>query len=264
MVAEAAVPIGRAGLRSKRFPRGITIPVISVTVGLLLWEAVARAWQVTFFPPVTEVIARMGELLVGGKALPLLLASMSDLMIAFVFSVVVGLAVGLLMGVFWRVDAALLPFVTAMLAAPVIVFAPVFFAIFGLSRLTIQAIIVVHCIFVIISNVRDGARSARRDQLEMGRLFGANWWQSAFYIVLPAAMPLAIAGIRIGFGRAVKGMVNGEMFIAVVGLGGMLVATGRVFDAEGVLAILGLTVLVALIGTSLLTLLERRLLQRFL
>lgn len=264
MVSEATVPVGAVGLSARRISRPALIPVVSVVAGLVLWEVVARVWQVSFFPPASSVLVRMAELLLGGKAAPLLLASMADLLIAFVFSAVVGVVVGLLMGIFWRVDGALLPFVTALLAAPVIVFAPVFFAVFGFSRITVQAIIVVHCVFVIISNVRDGARSVRADQAEMARLFGANWWQHAVFVVLPASMPLAAAGLRIGFGRAVKGMINGEMFIAVVGLGGMLVSAGRVFDAEGVLAILGLTVLVALIGTSLLSLIERRLLHWYL
>src|SRR5690606_38143965 len=124
--------------------------------------------------PASDVFRRMVELLVTGEATPLLLRSMADLAVAFLISAVVGIVVGLLMGMFWRIDAALLPFVTAMLSAPVIVFAPVFFAFFGLSRTTVQAIIIVHCLFVIISNVRDGARAARLDLLEMAQCFGAG------------------------------------------------------------------------------------------
>jgi NitT/TauT family transport system permease protein len=74
-------------------------------------------------------------------------------------------------------------------------------------------------------------------------------------------MPLVYAGLRLGAGRAVKGMINGEMFIAVVGLGGVLIRAGQRFDAESVLAILLLVVIVAFRLVWLLTAAERRTLR---
>src|SRR5690606_28412241 len=167
-------PLRAAGPGRSRRTVDKLLPLVGIVGGLLLWEIVSRVTQVTFLPPASDVIGRMVELLVSGEATPLLLRSLADLTIAFTLSAVVGVVLGLLMGMSWRVDAALLPFVTAMLSAPVIVFAPVFFAFFGLSRTTVQAIIVVHCVFVIISNVRDGARAARLDLLEMAQCFGAG------------------------------------------------------------------------------------------
>jgi NitT/TauT family transport system permease protein len=64
-------------------------------------------------------------------------------------------------------------------------------------------------------------------------------------ILLPASVPLIMAGVRLGSGRAVKGMINGEMFIAVVGLGGVVMRAGSRFDAESVLAVLLVIIVVA-------------------
>jgi NitT/TauT family transport system permease protein len=93
----------------------------------------------------------------------------------------------------------------------------------------------------------------------MATSFSATRRQMFRYIVMPAAMPLIIAGVRLGVGRAVKGMINGEMFIAVVGLGRLIVSSGRQLDVASVLAVLIVVVLVALVMMRVVWLVERRL-----
>jgi NitT/TauT family transport system permease protein len=80
----------------------------------------------------------------------------------------------------------------------------------------------------------------------MARSFGAEDLALFRRVIIPGATPLIMAGVRLGAGRAVKGMVNGEMFIATVGLGAIVSQAGDRFDAETVLAVLVLLVLVSL------------------
>jgi len=68
-----------------------------------------------------------------------------------------------------------------------------------------------------------------------------------------------MAGLRLGMGRAVKGMINSEMFIALFGLGALIKMYGGRFDAERVLGILLYVVALALIGTGIVQLADRRL-----
>jgi NitT/TauT family transport system permease protein len=60
-------------------------------------------------------------------------------------------------------------------------------------------------------------------------------------------------------GRAVKGMINGEMFIAIVGLGQVVTSAGDRFDAEGVLAVLLVIITVAMVAVKLVQLVDQRL-----
>ena len=71
--------------------------------------------------------------------------------------------------------------------------------------------------------------------------------------------PLTMAGLRLAMGRAVKGMINGEMFIAIVGLGKVVTSSGNRFDAEGVLAVLILIIGVALVAVKVVQLVDQRL-----
>ena len=112
--------------------------------------------------------------------------------------------------------------------------------------------------FIMVINTRGGMRAIDPDHVDMARLFGATERQIFQKILLPGALPLTMAGLRLGIGRGIKGMVKGEMFIAVFGLGAMLRRYGSRFDAEHVFAIILVVVAVALVCSGLLRLFERR------
>ena len=93
----------------------------------------------------------------------------------------------------------------------------------------------------------------------MARSFGANDRRIARRILIPSATPMLMAGLRLGMGRAVKGMINGEMFIAVVGLGRVVTQAGNRFDSASVLAVLIVIIIVALAAVKLVQLVDDRL-----
>jgi len=245
--------------RRSRRPR-VSVPVgaLSLLGGAVLWELVARIWDVSFFPPLSAVLRRLGEMIADGEILGSLGNSLLNLLIGAVISVVVGVGVGLLMGAYKKVEQALDVYVYALLTAPSLVFAPIFFSIFGLGRASIVGVVVMYATFIIIINTASAIRSVPVPLIEMGRSFCATDWQVFRRIVIPAAMPLIMAGLRLGMGRAVKGMINGEMFIAAVGLGALVMDAGRRFDAETILAVLLVIIIVAVATMQLVQLLDRR------
>jgi NitT/TauT family transport system permease protein len=93
----------------------------------------------------------------------------------------------------------------------------------------------------------------------MARSFGANERQIFKHVLLPGALPMVMAGLRLGMGRAVRAMINGEMLIVLVGLGALLRTYGNRFDAASVYGLLLVIITVALIATSSVQWLERRL-----
>jgi ABC-type nitrate/sulfonate/bicarbonate transport system permease component len=243
----------------RRGPR-VSVPVgaLSLLGGAVLWEIVARIWDVSFFPPLSAVLRRLGEMIADGEILGSLGNSLLNLLIGTVISVVIGVGVGLLMGAYKKVEQALDVYVYALLTAPSLVFAPIFFSIFGLGRASIVGVVVMYATFIIIINTATAIRSVPVSLIEMGRSFCASDWQVFRRIVIPAAMPLIMAGLRLGMGRAVKGMINGEMFIAAVGLGALVMDAGRRFDAETILAVLLVIIAVAVATMQLVQLLDRR------
>jgi NitT/TauT family transport system permease protein len=234
---------------------------VGLLVGAILWEVMGRVWDQPFFPPLSEVLVRLTELIGSGVIIGNLLNSLLNLAIGFLFSAVVGVTIGVLMGAYRKVEMALDIYVYALLTAPSLVFAPVFFAVFGANNIrpTIIGVIVMYTIFIVIVNTVAAIRGVNPALVEMGRSYLANDRQLFLRIILPAATPLIFAGLRLGMGRAVKGMINGELFVAVVGLGGVLASAGSRFDAAAVLAILLVIIIVALICVKIVQIIDLRL-----
>ncbi|MSP56682.1 MAG: ABC transporter permease subunit [Myxococcales bacterium] len=252
----AATP---ARVASPRFSGRLDIwPTVAAFVFLIGgWELLGRALQQEFFPPLSKVLTKLVE--VQAEIFAALAISLQNLVIAFAFSLVFGIGLGLLMGAFRKVDAALDVYVNALLTAPSLVFAPVFFAIWGLERWSVIAVIVMYCVWIMVVNTVTAVRTVSIELLEMGESFGAPRLKIWTRIVLPSATPLIMAGVRLAMGRAVKGMLNGEMFIAIVGLGKLVQDGSRAFDASLVLAVLVVIIVIAFICVWLVQLIDNRL-----
>ena len=257
----AAARIARAGRGAGELTTrvGIGPAATALAVLALTWEGLGRVWNVDFFPPLTVVLAKLGDLISNGLIIRNLATSLTNLVFGFSVSIVIALTIGLLMGAFRKVEAALDIYVNALLTAPSLVFAPIFFSIWGLGRESIIAVVVMYSCFIMIINTAAGVRNVPRPLVEMGTSFSASRVQLFRYVVLPAATPLIMAGVRLGVGRAVKGMINGEMFIAVVGLGKMIQDAGRQLDAASVLAILIVIVVVAFASVAIVQFIDSRL-----
>lgn len=234
---------------------------IGLGIGIVIWELLGHLWNQPFFPPFSAVLVRLGELTADGRILGNLANSLLNLAFGFGLSATVGIGVGMLMGAYRKVEMALDFYVYALLTAPSLVFAPLFFSMFGAanSRLSIIAVIVMYSLFIIIVNTTAAIRNVDRALVEMGRAYCANERQLFLKIILPAATPLIMAGLRLGVGRAVKGMINGEMFIAIVGLGAVVTSSGKRFDAAGVLAVLLVIIIVAMLAVKIVQLVDTRL-----
>jgi NitT/TauT family transport system permease protein len=260
-VATAVKPLARQP--QPRVPGRETLarlgpPIIGLAIGALAWEGLGRVWAMSFFPPLSAVLIRLGELTAEGRIAENLVGSLTNLAIGYGLSVVVGVGIGMLMGAYRRVEMALDVYVYAMLTAPSLVFAPIFFAVYGFRQvqLTILSIIILYSVWIIIVNTTAAIRMVPVPLVEMGRSMCANERQLFFKIILPAATPMIFAGLRLAMGRAVKGMINGEMFIIAIGLGGVVISAGRRFDAAAVLAVLLVIIVVALVMVKLVQLVD--------
>lgn len=234
------------------------LPLLGLLAGAVAWEVISRLVNSPFFPPFSQVMREFVDVIEDGEALQALLASLGSLALAMLAAIVVGAVVGTAMGTSETVRMTIEPFVNMLFTAPAIAFAPIYFAIFGLSRWTIFALIFQYAVFVMIINTAAGIRQTNREIIEMAESYGATRLQTTLLIKLPSSLPMTMAGIRLGTGRAVKGMINGEMFIAFTGLGALIMSAGSSFNAARVLALLLIITIVALILGWMVTALDHR------
>jgi NitT/TauT family transport system permease protein len=232
-----------------------TVALLAVVTG---WQILGLVVDSPWIPPVTDVIARIVDLFATGRIVPALTASMGTLIAGYAICVVVGVGIGTLMSVSTVAEDAFQPFVEIGLMIPHIVFAPVFFAFFGLSDWTLIAVVVIFAVFAVIVNTQTAIIATDGRLRDMAVSFGATRFNIFWQVMLPEASPMIFAGLRVAMGRAVKGLIVGEVFVTVVGLGALERQFSSSFDGSGMWAIATIVIVFAVILTSLVQVVDRR------
>lgn len=232
---------------------------ISLILFFCVWEVVGRHMDPIFMTYPTAVFRAGLGLLASGELLRGLLQSLGPFVIGMTISIVFGIALGLAMGL-WRVfEYAVDPYVNALNAIPRVALVPLIILWCGLGMLAKVVIVVSVAIFPIIINTYSGVRDVRGVLLDVGNAYSATRWQSVRLIVLPAALPFIMAGIRLGLTLGIIGMIVAEFFTAINGLGGIIVEYGNTFQtAKMFVAIFVVGTIGVVLGEAAM-ILERRL-----
>jgi NitT/TauT family transport system permease protein len=213
----------------------------------------------TLIPPLSKIASAWLRLLMNGKLLENLAMSLWTLVAGFSLAVALGIIIGVLMGRFRQVEHFLDLYINALMSAPMTAFVPLLIMWFGLGVESRIAVVFLFAFFVIVINTMTGVKEVDRIFVEMARSFGAKELEVFFKVVLPAAMPAIMAGISIGMGRAVKGMVTAEMLLTLTGIGGMIMQYGSAFATDALFAVILTILIVAMIAMKLVKILDRRL-----
>lgn len=233
--------------------------VLSILSLAVLWEIAGRSVDSALIPPLSQIGAAWWKMLASGKLLSNLTMSLTTLIAGFFLAVLLGVVVGVLMGRFRAVEHFLDLYVNSLMSAPATAFVPVLILWFGLGVESRIAVVFLFAVFVIIINTMTGVKQVDTVFVEMARSFGAKEREIFFKIILPASMPAIMAGVRLGMGRAVKGMVTAEMLLTLTGIGAMIMQYGSAFATDSLFAVILTILLIAMIATKLVQWLDRRL-----
>ncbi|HEY3918600.1 MAG TPA: ABC transporter permease [Stellaceae bacterium] len=217
-----------AAIDSRR-PSSLLPRLCAGAIILVLWQIVVRAFAPSYVAtPIGVAIAIphvvVDPVFLAGAAITLA-AVAEGLAIALVF----GTLLGLVIGQSQIADRALRQYVNAGYTLPMVVVLPLVSLWFGYTGAARLATIVFAALFSITVNVADGARSVPHEYLEVARSFRSRSWRALFEIVLPAATPYFLAGLRLAAGRALIGAVVAEFFTAIPGLGYFILFNSRTF-----------------------------------
>jgi NitT/TauT family transport system permease protein len=236
-----------------------TLRAISLITLGLLWEILGRTQNAQLLPPLSKIFSAWIELLISGQLIGALLLSLQALVLGFLLSVGLGVPHGLLMGRYRKVESFLDIYMAALLAVPMISFIPFLVIAFGLGLQSRVWIVFLFAFVIITINTAAGVRNVDPTLTEMARSFGARESELFLKVILPAALPMIMAGIRLGMGRAILGMVTSEMILSAVGFGVMLMTFGASFNSPALFATILTIVLLAVALLALIQYLDRRL-----
>jgi ABC-type nitrate/sulfonate/bicarbonate transport system permease component len=180
-----------------------------------------------FLPPPWEVLQRFGQLLAepfaGYRLHEHLLASLKRFAMGFGLAAAVGIPLGLLMAWFKWVDRLVSPAFEAVRFVAPIAWVPFAALWFGTGIGGPVLIIFMGAFPPVLINTYRGAQQVDRKYIEAARMLGANAWRSMTQVLLPAAVPSIVAGLRISAGLGWQSLVGAELIVAASGVGNMMV-----------------------------------------
>jgi ABC-type nitrate/sulfonate/bicarbonate transport system permease component len=215
-------------------PRGF-VPRWLITTGsvvfvLVTWQLCAPLINPFFGTYPTAIVAAFWNLLGSGKLAAALADSLRPFAAGYALAILIGIPLGLLIGRFRVLEAAIGIYVTAGYAMPLVALVPLLMLWLGLGFAVKVAIIFLMSVFPICINTWLGVTSVPKTLIEVGKSFVAPDHVILRRIILPATLPYIMAGVRLAVGRAVVAMVVAEFFTSISGLGAIIQTSANNYD----------------------------------
>jgi len=217
----------------------------SVLLFVIVWEIFGRHVNPLFLSYPTAIGRAFVQLVLSGELLRQASGSLAVYVVGLLASLAVGIPLGLLMGRYRLAEYLLDTFVYFLDATPRVALIPIILLWLGLGAPAKFAIVFLSGVFPVLMNTFSGVRAVSGGLVDIGRAYGAGEGKIFSKIMLPAAFPFVMAGVRLAVGRALIGIITAEMFTAVTGMGALLIryssafATDKLFVPIILLAVLG-------------------------
>jgi NitT/TauT family transport system permease protein len=226
------------------------VSTVSVLVFLSAWELAPRLGLLDprlVSQPARILGAGAGVLREGGLA-GHLGTSLLEFVLGISLALVLGLPLGLLLGSSRRLRDFLEAPIMALNAAPRLALLPILVVWLGVGLESKIAVVLVGAIVPIAVNAAAGVRGVDRSLVVAARSLGGRRLDVFTKVLLPGALPEVMAGIRMGLGRGLLGVVVGEMYASQSGIGHLILSTGAAFQVD---ELLFYTLLVSGFGVAL-------------
>ncbi len=216
--------------------RARIIGTVAVTVFMISWEGVVRLGMVNplFTSSPSRIVSTFFGMTHEGVLAKDIRVSGTEFLIGYSLAIVVGIVLGVAMGWYRDISAALQPFVSALYSTPRIALVPLFIIWLGIGIWSKVAVVFLVAMFQILISTEAGVRAADESLIRTARSFGAGNRQIFTTVVLPGAVPFLIAGLRLGLGQALVGIVVGELYAATAGIGYEIAVAGATFQTDRV------------------------------
>ncbi|MGH6671699.1 MAG: ABC transporter permease [Xanthobacteraceae bacterium] len=244
-MADSTVSTGpAAGFGGKvRSPSALVARLVAGAIILCAWEIVVRTSAPAFVAKPSMILIAIPRVLVDPAFLAAAGATLAGVVEGLAIALVGGTIIGLAIGRSSLIDRTLRLYVNVFYAMPMLVVVPLFALWFGYTGAARLVTVIFASVFSIIVNVADGARAVPQEYVEVARSFRSAPLRTLFDVVLPAATPYLLAGLRLAAGRALIGAVVAEFITAVSGIGYFILYNSRTYHENE--AFVGVLVLAA-------------------
>ena len=209
---------------------GYRLPMwLALGIWAILWEIVGRLEVIMLIPPLSAVFGAMGNVLMTRSFLQAIGITLEAFGIGMALSLVVGISVGVLMGRNRAVADVMGMWINIFESSPITAVVPLLLAVLGFGMQTMVVTVFLFSVWVIALDTQVGVKHASASLVEMARSFGASRRDLYLKVIFWAALPEILAGMRLGIIRGVRGVVIGQLLIAIVGVGFLFETYSRKF-----------------------------------
>jgi NitT/TauT family transport system permease protein len=225
----------------------------AIVLFLVFWEGLERGWWSDLLRPVIGAEAerwRIKPIFISSPALIVQAAyrmffvtgeiwrdlglSGLEFVLGIAIAIIIGIPLGLAVGWYRRLSFAVAPFLSALNATPQVAFLPLIIIWVGTGFATKILIIVLLAVLPIAINAQAAVRTTDPRLIKVADSFGAGEWLLFRSVILPSAVPFLLAGLRLAIGRAMIGIVVGEVYGSSGGIGMMISQAGSRFQTDRV------------------------------
>jgi sulfonate transport system permease protein len=243
--------------KRRRQIQNLAIRIASLAVVLTIWQVFGGMIDPVLFTTPGAIAKAAVSMIASGELWTYLWPSLVVLAIGLTLAAIFGVAIGLLLARFRVLDVALGVYITFLYSIPSVALVPLIVLWAGFETTAKVVILFLFAFFPMAINTYQGVRNVDPKLLEVGRAFRCSERQLWANIVLPAALPFIVTGLRLAVGRGLIGMVLADLYTAISGIGYLIVRTAATYQVNKMfvpivtLGLLGVTL------TALLRVLER-------
>jgi len=192
---------------------------------LILWFLATNVWGVSsiVLPSPINVWYQLVDVIRSGEYIADLRVTLSEFAGAFIIAMILGIAVGYLISRSSYLSKVFEPLFAAVYAIPIILFLPLYVLILGLGPASKIALGATISFFPIVLSTIAGFGNIDRTLISAARSMGADDVQMLWHVLVPAALPVVLAGLRMGFTVALLSVIGSETLAALAGLGHRIV-----------------------------------------
>ena len=222
-----------AGLRWYRGHQSTVRGLASLVIVGLVWELAGRSgrWPL-ILAPISDILMKFLQLAGTGELQRHIVVSLNEFVVGFAVAAVFGVCLGIAIASSDTVRDFVDPWVSAVYATPTVALAPLFIFMFGIDAPSKMAVVFLLAVFPVVINTSTGIRSTDQIYIEAARSFSANRAQIFSKVLIPSALPFIVAGLRLGIGRGLVGVVVGEFIGARAGLGYLIFRSSQGFQID--------------------------------
>ncbi|BBZ42397.1 ABC transporter permease [Mycobacterium conspicuum] len=239
---------------------GLIVPVVL----LAIWQVVtARGlFSASQLPPPGDVMAALGELLSRGDLWTHLRASLTRVLLGYLAGAAVALGLGSLVGLSLTARRLLAPTVATLRTVPSLAWVPLLLLWFGIDETPKVLLVAIGAFFPVYTTTASALAHVDAQLLEVGRAYGRRGASLLTTVMLPAAAPELVNGLRLGLANAWLFLVAAELIASSKGLGFLLIDSQNTGRTDVMLVAIVLLAGLGKLSDSALGALERRMVGR--